>query len=191
MTKQASLYISAYLIASTLLLILNKLSLVVYSYPYTLTYLQLLFFCVFTICFEVVHILKFGRSRYGVFVSRKVMKTFILPGFAWGLPLAFNMQALSYLNPDTVIVFRVATLFGVAAGDHFLFKKKLVQHQRLSLLFTFLGAYVYAFSNLNFSGRGYFFGFLYWLFFHTKSVTYKVCVRNKSQGEYHDQSFLH
>ena len=37
-------------------------------------------------------------------------------GIVWAVPLALNLRALTRLNPETLIVFRTATLIGVAFG---------------------------------------------------------------------------
>mmetsp|Transcript_6773 Transcript_6773/g.20262 ORF Transcript_6773/g.20262 Transcript_6773/m.20262 type:complete len:664 (+) Transcript_6773:2241-4232(+) len=171
-----------YLISSTSLLILNKLALKVFNFPYTLTYIQLVSFCVVCIAIETGTYLIFGKSKYGLFVDSAAVRSFLFPGLIWALPLAFNMQALSFLNPDTVLIFRVATIFGIAVGDRVLFGKKLKLNQVLSLLFTFIGTCVYAYSNAYFSRDGVMFGFLYWLsFIVTQLLTKSVFTANPTK----------
>ena len=88
--------IFCYLISSTSLLILNKLALKVFNFPYTLTYVQLVAFCAVSTAIESGAYLISGRAKYGLFVDSAAVRSFLFPGLIWAMPLAFNMQALSF-----------------------------------------------------------------------------------------------
>jgi hypothetical protein len=137
MRTSSSALILSYLCASTSLLIVNKLSLNIFRFPYTLTSLQLLIFCCFTISIELYSIIVTRCGKFGLFRNPKVSLAFLIPGFFWGIPLAFNMQMLAYVNPETVLIFRAATIFGVAAGDRLLFGTNLKWHQYIAIFFYF------------------------------------------------------
>lgn len=140
-------------------MILNKLCLQYLNKPYTLTWLQLLFFCGATVFVELL--LKPKSRRRNLILDRKLSSTFLFPGILWSLPLGFSMKALSYLNPDTLIMFRTATIIGVAVGDYFLFHKKILRFQMFSLCLVFLGAYAYSTYNIVHDIRGIIYGALY------------------------------
>ena len=40
----------------------------------------------------------------------EIFGQWLLTGFVWAIPLALNLRALTRLNPETLIVFRTATL---------------------------------------------------------------------------------
>jgi len=72
------------------------------------------------------------------------------------------MQASKHSNPETVIVFRAATVFGVAIGDLLWFAKDFLGHELLSLFFITLGASLYVSGDVNYDTAGYIWALAYW-----------------------------
>jgi hypothetical protein len=147
------LSILGYVVVSAVMLNVNKLALQNFDAPYFLTLVQTVVTCVVLLVLGC-----FGFAS----LSWRHAKRFVFPGAVWALPLAFNMQALKHLNPETVVVFRAATVFGVASGDLVWFKKNFLGHQLLSLFFITLGASLYVSGDLNYNQAGYLWGLAYW-----------------------------
>ena len=146
--------IVGYLLVSAVMLNTNKLALQTFEAPYLLTLVQTVF---------TVLVLSSAACLGGNFtLSIKNASRFFLPGIVWSLPLAFNMQALKYLNPEAIVVFRVATVFGVALGDLVYFAKVFRGHELLSLFCITYGAAIYVSGDVNCSFTGYLWGTAYW-----------------------------
>jgi len=118
--------ILGYVVVSAVMLNVNKLALQNFDAPYFLTLVQTVVTCVVLLVLGC-----FGFAS----LSWRHAKRFVFPGAVWALPLAFTMQALKHLNPETVVVFRAATVFGVASGDLVWFKKKLSRAPTFVVIF--------------------------------------------------------
>ena len=83
-------------------------------------------------------------------------------GFVWAIPLALNLRALTRLNPETLIVFRTATLIGVSLGDS-AYGKKFTSREIASIATILTGCFVYAWYDAQYDAEGYMWASLYWL----------------------------
>ena len=83
-------------------------------------------------------------------------------GFVWAIPLALNLRALTRLNPETLIVFRTATLIGVTLGDS-AYGKKFTSREIASIATILTGCSVYAWYDAQYDAEGYMWASLYWL----------------------------
>ena len=149
--KDAAVF--SYLLISAIMLNLNKLAIISLSAPYFLTFVQTVFSCIVLFSVSCTAPMK---------ISTKDACRFFGPGIVWALPLAFNMRALLYLNPETLIVFRVATIIGVSVGDAFFFNKVFKTHEILSVVTLLFGVALYAGGDLHYDQQGYFWGLVYW-----------------------------
>ena len=174
--------ILGYFLVSALMLNVNKLAINAFKAPYTLTLLQALFTCTAILAAGV---------RGKVYLSMRDSRRFFLPGTLWALPLAFSMQTLRYINPETVVMFRTFTLIGVSAGDFLFFGKVFIFHELLSLVFICLGGLLYVMSDLQYDAAGYFWGALYCLTMTVSLLVVKAAFNaNKSIGVWEKTFYL-
>ena len=81
-------------------------------------------------------------------------------GFVWAVPLALNLRALTRLNPETLIVFRTATLIGVTFGDHAYGKR--FSGARLRPSSSSRRVCLHAWYDAQYDAEGYAWATLYW-----------------------------
>ena len=92
----------------------------------------------------------------------EIFGQWLLTGFVWAIPLALNLRALTRLNPETLIVFRTATLIGVALGDS-AYGKTFTKRELSSIVTILSGCFVYAWYDAQYDAEGYMWASLYWL----------------------------
>lgn len=130
----------------------------------TMKHLPIPFFVMLVQTLATVLLLKLCQ-RMGVIqmkpYSWQVFGTWVNTGFVWAIPLALNLRALTRLNPETLIVFRTATLIGVTFGDH-LYGKKFIKREVLSIGSILTGCSVYAWYDAQYDAEGYMWAGLYW-----------------------------
>lgn len=146
---------TTYMFLATAMWIFNKKTVFYLPIPFAVMLVQTL---------ATVLLLKL--LRMGRFISMKpwswqVFGTWVNTGFVWSIPLALNLRALTRLNPETLIVFRTATLIGVTFGDH-LYGKKFTKREVLSIISILTGCSMYAINDAQYDGEGYMWASLYW-----------------------------
>lgn len=146
-------HVLLYLLISAALLNVNKFALRHVQAPYCLTLLQMTFTWVLLLLAGL-----FGNLRLSIRDALRFTST----GVFWSLPLAFNMQVLVYLNPETAVMFRVLTLVGVAVGDWVYFGKQFKFNEIASIMTIITGAVTYVRNDLQFVPVGYLWGAAYW-----------------------------
>ena len=81
----------------------------------------------------------------------------------WAVPLALNLRALTRLNPETLIVFRTATLIGVTFGDYVYYGKRFETREVAAIVTILTGCAFYAWYDAQFDAEGYAWASLYWV----------------------------
>ena len=93
----------------------------------TITYLPVPFFVTLVQALATCAILKMAQRLKAIQMQPFSWETFgewVNTGIVWAVPLALNLRALTRLNPETLIVFRTATLIGVTFGDYAYYGKE-------------------------------------------------------------------
>ena len=107
--------------------------------------------------------------------------SFVLPGFCWAIPIAFNMKALQLLNPETCVIFRICSTAGVGIGDIVFFQAVLSTPKKISIAFMIFGSFVFASGNFAVNLLGYFYATLYMISFVATQLLVKGAF-NKSKS---------
>lgn len=134
--------------------------------PYCLALLQALTTCA-VFFLQIVSSEKNGLSSVHA-------RAFISPGVLWAVPLALNLQALRFLNPETLVMFRALTILGVSAGDFVILKRIFKRHEVMALLVIITGSFLYVSGDLHFDAEGYAWGVAYSISLVTCMLVLKV-----------------
>eukprot|EP00740_Mantoniella_antarctica_P005594 CAMPEP_0181353386 /NCGR_PEP_ID=MMETSP1106-20121128/2808_1 /TAXON_ID=81844 /ORGANISM="Mantoniella antarctica, Strain SL-175" /LENGTH=359 /DNA_ID=CAMNT_0023465995 /DNA_START=111 /DNA_END=1187 /DNA_ORIENTATION=- len=131
----------------------------------TITHLPVPFFVTLVQALATCAILKVAQHLKVITMQPFSWETFgewINTGIVWAVPLALNLRALTRLNPETLIVFRTATLIGVTAGDYAYYGKRFETREMVSIATILTGCAFYAWYDAQFDAEGYAWAALYW-----------------------------
>ena len=145
---------AAYMFLASAMWVVNKKTVKHLPVPFFVMLTQALATCVILKTLQRLRVVRMRPWRWEIF--GEWLKT----GFVWAVPLALNLRALTRLNPETLIVFRTATLIGVTFGDHAYgkrFQRRGCVHRRHPRRVAF-----YAWYDAQYDAEGYAWATLYW-----------------------------
>eukprot|EP01103_Thecamoeba_quadrilineata_P000734 TRINITY_DN10648_c0_g1_i1.p1 TRINITY_DN10648_c0_g1~~TRINITY_DN10648_c0_g1_i1.p1 ORF type:complete len:342 (-),score=63.79 TRINITY_DN10648_c0_g1_i1:39-1064(-) len=132
------LSITLYMLSSSMMLIINKVTIVLFPFPTALLALQLIFSSGVVWGLGMIGFLPVGT------LNSKDIKAYYRVAILFLLNIYTNMKALQHSNVETIIVFRTCTTVAVAAGDFFLLKNFNPSPSVLLSLSTIVGgAFLY------------------------------------------------
>ena len=124
---------AAYMFLASAMWVVNKKDVKHLPVPFFVMLTQALATCVILKTLQRLRVVRMRPWRWEIF--GEWLKT----GFVRAVPLALNLRALTRLNPETLIVFRTATLIGVTFGDH-AYGKRFQRREIASIVAILVGA---------------------------------------------------
>ena len=146
---------AAYMFLASAMWVVNKKTVKHLPVPFFVMLTQALATCVILKTLQRLRVVRMRPWRWEIF--GEWLKT----GFVWAVPLALNLRALTRLNPETLIVFRTATLIGVTFGDH-AYGKRFQRREMASIVVILVGCAFYAWYDAQYDAEGYAWATLYW-----------------------------
>lgn len=146
---------AAYMFLASAMWVVNKKTVKHLPVPFFVMLTQALATCVILKTLQRLRVVRMRPWRWEIF--GEWLKT----GFVWAVPLALNLRALTRLNPETLIVFRTATLIGVTFGDH-AYGKRFERREIASIVVILVGCAFYAWYDAQYDAEGYAWATLYW-----------------------------
>lgn len=167
------LSIVGYAACSSLLLIINKLSVHHFPAPSLILFLQLMSSAIIVKILGILGMIEVDELEW-----RKA-KGFFFVSMAFLATLFANMKTLQYCNIETFIVFRVSTPLLVSVGDYVFLGREMPSRKSwfaLTIILFFAGAYAY--TDQSFHVTGYMWVSLWYFIFCFDQLYIKYIVDN-------------
>eukprot|EP01103_Thecamoeba_quadrilineata_P008482 TRINITY_DN18218_c0_g1_i1.p1 TRINITY_DN18218_c0_g1~~TRINITY_DN18218_c0_g1_i1.p1 ORF type:complete len:327 (-),score=39.04 TRINITY_DN18218_c0_g1_i1:3-983(-) len=130
--------VGSYMLVSSTMLIINKVAIHMFPFPFTLLSIQLF------VSVIILLILKLFKRVDLEFLEWSKAKAYFGVTFSFLLNILTNMKALQHSNVETVIVFRTCTTLAIAYGDFKYIRKSTPSIKEIgSILLILFGAITY------------------------------------------------
>mmetsp|Transcript_816 Transcript_816/g.1878 ORF Transcript_816/g.1878 Transcript_816/m.1878 type:complete len:316 (+) Transcript_816:344-1291(+) len=144
-----------YVMCSSCMLVVNKASVDALPFSYTVTALQTGASALLLLLTRSLGIISFPNP------SRKVVWDWLGVLVAWVVPILFNMNAVSKVTVETMMMFRSITVVAVAVGDSLFLGSRQGVRQIIACAVISAGGISYAWNDLHFDLEGYTWGLMY------------------------------
>eukprot|EP00285_Hemiselmis_virescens_P005529 CAMPEP_0173402470 /NCGR_PEP_ID=MMETSP1356-20130122/54022_1 /TAXON_ID=77927 ORGANISM="Hemiselmis virescens, Strain PCC157" /NCGR_SAMPLE_ID=MMETSP1356 /ASSEMBLY_ACC=CAM_ASM_000847 /LENGTH=262 /DNA_ID=CAMNT_0014362809 /DNA_START=29 /DNA_END=814 /DNA_ORIENTATION=- len=173
-----------YVICSSCMLVVNKASLQALPFSYTVTMLQTGASALLLLLARSLGAVSFPNPTV------RVMRDWSGILVVWVVPILLNMNAVSRVTVETMMMFRSVTVVAVALGDTLLLGSKQGAREISACILISLGGIIYAWNDLHFDLVGYTWGLLYSVSMIVNSIYVKSAFEKQKHISVWEKTFL-